>query len=85
LLSTGRGLILKRIIIMSKPHQLQRRRFSIAMVCDFFYPRLGGVENHIWSLAFHLLRYNTCIQQAEWCALSSGRAQSILLSFSTHG
>ena len=26
------------------------------MVCDFFYPRLGGVENHIWSLAFHLLR-----------------------------
>jgi len=56
LLSTGRGLILKRIIIMSKPHQLQRRRFSIAMVCDFFYPRLGGVENHIWSLAFHLLR-----------------------------
>jgi phosphatidylinositol glycan class A protein len=26
------------------------------MVCDFFYPRLGGVENHIWSLSQHLLR-----------------------------
>ena len=33
-----------------------RRRFSIAMVCDFFYPRLGGVENHVWSLAYHLIR-----------------------------
>ena len=41
---------------MVQSDQLQRRRFSIAMVCDFFYPRLGGVENHIWSLAFHLLR-----------------------------
>jgi phosphatidylinositol glycan class A protein len=29
---------------------------SIAMVCDFFYPRLGGVEMHIWSLAQHLIR-----------------------------
>ena len=26
------------------------------MVCDFFYPRLGGVENHIWSLSHGLLR-----------------------------
>ncbi|KAL3911079.1 MAG: hypothetical protein SGARI_001817 [Bacillariaceae sp.] len=26
------------------------------MVCDFFYPRLGGVEMHIWSLSQHLLR-----------------------------
>jgi len=32
------------------------RRHRIAMVCDFFYPRLGGVENHIWSLAYSLLR-----------------------------
>lgn len=28
----------------------------IAMVCDFFFPRLGGVEMHIWSLAQCLLR-----------------------------
>jgi len=33
-----------------------RCRYRIAMVCDFFYPRLGGVENHIWSLSQHLLR-----------------------------
>lgn len=35
---------------------IPRRRYRIAMVCDFFYPRLGGVENHIWSLSQHLLR-----------------------------
>jgi glycosyltransferase involved in cell wall biosynthesis len=28
---------------------------SICMVCDFFYPQLGGVENHIWSLSQRLL------------------------------
>jgi phosphatidylinositol N-acetylglucosaminyltransferase subunit A len=33
-----------------------RRQYRIAMVCDFFFPRLGGVENHIWSLSQHLLR-----------------------------
>jgi phosphatidylinositol glycan class A protein len=27
----------------------------ICMVCDFFYPRKGGVEMHIWSLAQALL------------------------------
>jgi phosphatidylinositol glycan class A protein len=26
------------------------------MVCDFFYPRVGGVENAIWSLSQHLLK-----------------------------
>lgn len=26
----------------------------IVMACDFFYPRVGGVEQHIWSLAHHL-------------------------------
>jgi phosphatidylinositol N-acetylglucosaminyltransferase subunit A len=31
-------------------------RHSIAMICDFFYPRLGGVENHIWSLSQELLQ-----------------------------
>lgn len=35
-----------------QPH----RRYRIAMVCDFFHPRLGGVENHIWSLSHHLLQ-----------------------------
>ncbi|CAI5730732.1 unnamed protein product [Hyaloperonospora brassicae] len=32
------------------------RRLCIAMCCDFFFPRLGGVEMHIWSLAQCLLR-----------------------------
>jgi phosphatidylinositol glycan class A protein len=26
------------------------------MVCDFFYPNLGGVENHIWSLGTLLVK-----------------------------
>ena len=26
------------------------------MVCDFFYPRLGGVENHIYSLSQQLIK-----------------------------
>ena len=30
-------------------------RYRIAMVCDFFYPRLGGVENHIYSLSQQLI------------------------------
>lgn len=28
-----------------------RRQIRVAMVSDFFYPRLGGVEMHIWALA----------------------------------
>ena len=31
-------------------------KHSVAPVCDFFYPQLGGVENHIWSLAQALIR-----------------------------
>lgn len=31
-------------------------RHRVAMVCDFFYPRLGGVENHIYSLSQQLIR-----------------------------
>jgi phosphatidylinositol glycan class A protein len=32
------------------------QKLRIAMCCDFFYPRLGGVEMHIWSLSQCLLR-----------------------------
>ncbi|CAM9684898.1 unnamed protein product, partial [Ectocarpus sp. 6 AP-2014] len=32
------------------------KRHRVCMVCDFFYPRLGGVEMHIWSLSQCLLR-----------------------------
>ena len=31
------------------------RCHRIAMVCDFFYPNLGGVENHIYSLSQKLI------------------------------
>ena len=31
-------------------------RHKICMVSDFFYPRLGGVEMHLWSLSQNLLR-----------------------------
>lgn len=36
---------------------------SIVMCCDFFYPRIGGVEQHIWSLSQHLrsLGHNVAI------------------------
>jgi hypothetical protein len=33
-----------------------RRRLAIAIVCDFVYPRLGGVEMHIWSLSQCLVK-----------------------------
>eukprot|EP00940_MAST-03C_sp_MAST-3C-sp2_P001708 g1708.t1 len=32
------------------------KKHRIAMVCDFFYPSLGGVEMHIWSLSQSLIR-----------------------------
>ncbi|EGR34242.1 hypothetical protein IMG5_019260 [Ichthyophthirius multifiliis] len=31
-------------------------KFNICMCCDFFYPRLGGVEMHIFSLSLELIR-----------------------------
>ncbi|AQZ17800.1 SPT14 (YPL175W) [Zygosaccharomyces parabailii] len=31
-------------------------QYHIAMVCDFFYPQLGGVEFHIFHLAQNLLK-----------------------------
>ena len=30
--------------------------FRIAMVCDFFYPNGGGVENHVYAVASCLAR-----------------------------
>lgn len=47
----------------SHPHSLPGdgngngdRCHRVALVCDFFYPRLGGVENHIYALAQHLIK-----------------------------
>ena len=36
-------------------NNVPQRRHRIAMVCDFFYPNLGGVENHIYSLSQKLM------------------------------
>jgi len=37
----------------SPGHRITRvprsRRHVVCMVCDFFFPRLGGVEMHVWS------------------------------------
>ena len=30
-------------------------KHSILMVCDFFYPKLGGVEMHVWAVSQRLL------------------------------
>jgi len=42
--------------LTKQPTGRHRQRHRIAMVCDFFYPRHGGVENHMWSLAHSLLQ-----------------------------
>jgi len=41
---------------MAKRNSLVATSHVIAMVCDFFFPRLGGVEMHIWSLVQCLLQ-----------------------------
>ena len=39
---------------MSSSHRINTRsknkRYNIMLVCDFFYPNLGGVEMHIYQL-----------------------------------
>lgn len=41
---------------ITNTNKLPYPRHSICMVCDFFYPRLGGVEMHIWSMAQCLIK-----------------------------
>ncbi|TMW58904.1 hypothetical protein Poli38472_007049 [Pythium oligandrum] len=43
-------------LVRSSMESDERPTYRIAMCCDFFYPRLGGVEMHLWSLAQCLLR-----------------------------
>jgi hypothetical protein len=31
--------------------RLRGRRYNVAMFCDFFYPNMGGVENHLYQVA----------------------------------
>ena len=39
----------------TKP-KVQRKPLNILMVSDFFFPGLGGVEQHIYQLAVQLIR-----------------------------
>lgn len=41
---------------LAGPEPTTKPGYRIAFVCDFFYPRFGGVENHLWSLSQHLIR-----------------------------
>ena len=45
-----------KIMMDPQQHPKQKQKHRVALVCNFFYPRLGGVEMHIWSLANCLLR-----------------------------
>jgi len=40
--------ITQNLVLMSEELQSKREKYNICMVCDFFYPRLGGVEMHIF-------------------------------------
>lgn len=43
--------VLIDVFTMSK----EQEKYNVAMVCDFFYPQLGGVEFHIYHLSQKLL------------------------------
>ena len=34
----------------------RKKKLSVCLVCDFFYPRLGGVEVHVYQLSVALIR-----------------------------
>lgn len=36
--------------------KMTNKKLTICLVCDFFYPRLGGVEVHIYQLSAALIR-----------------------------
>lgn len=35
---------------LKKNNNAQNKKYNILLCCDFFYPNLGGVEMHIFSL-----------------------------------
>jgi phosphatidylinositol N-acetylglucosaminyltransferase subunit A len=44
------------------PSTITKRGFRIAMVSDFFYPNMGGVEEHIYCLSQCLIRRGNKVQ-----------------------
>jgi len=49
-------------------------KHSIVMASDFFFPRVGGVEQHIWSLSQCLLAagHRVCVVTGRYAAPASG-------------
>jgi len=47
------------------------------MVCDFFHPRVGGVETHIWSLSQALLRLGHKVVVVTHCYGEHGGVQQM--------
>ena len=41
---------------MNNKVEKKKKPLSVLLVCDFFYPRVGGVEVHIYQLAVSLVR-----------------------------
>lgn len=44
----------------------ERRKHSVLMVSDFFYPNFGGVENHIYYLSQCLLKLGHKVRDSHW-------------------
>jgi len=41
---------------ISNSFNSENKKLSICLVCDFFYPRVGGVEVHVYQLSVALIR-----------------------------
>jgi phosphatidylinositol glycan class A protein len=36
--------------------KIKKKSLNICLVCDFFYPKVGGVEVHVYQLSMSLIR-----------------------------
>jgi len=59
----------------------------IAMCCDFFPPRVGGVEQHIWSLscALRALGHEVCVITGRYAPPGGGGAPRVGVRYLSHG
>ena len=42
--------------VINQPENQNEDKFNVAMVSDFFYPNMGGVEVHIYQLSQCLIK-----------------------------
>ena len=49
-------------------------KHNVALVCDFFYPNVGGVENHIFQLAQSVMArgHKVSINMFPICGVTTG-------------